>query len=132
MRLTVVFLIVLGALYVGFVIVQHGERGGTTAGAVFDLEVFSLIAAAVALVGSLTAIGQAPRGVEVSERATVVVGRMGGRTEFPPLERLKVREVRTFRDGILSHDPVSVYELTPERGATRTVLIEHGIFDAPV
>jgi hypothetical protein len=130
-RLSVLFLVVLAALYVGFVLVQRGAVGATSPGGRFDLYFFTAITAAVAVVGVVVAIGQAPRGIEVTAAATVVVGRFGTRSAFPALGTFPIRQVRSYRTAFLSSTPVAVYELAPARGASRTLLIEQGIFDAP-
>jgi hypothetical protein len=129
-RLSLLFLVVLAALYAGFAIVQRGVPGASSPGGQFDLYFFTAVTAVVAVAGTFVALGQAPRGVEVSPTETVVVGRFGQRRSFPPLGVLQVREVRSYRTALLSSAPVAVYELTPKKGVSRTVLVEQGLFDA--
>ncbi len=130
-RLSLIFLVALAALYGGFVAEQRGVAGASSPGGLFDLYFFTAVTAVVGVVGTLVAVGQAPRGVELSSERTVLVGRFGGRRTFPPIGPLHLRLVRSYRSGLLSSAPVAVYELSPEKGASRTVLLEEGIFDAP-
>lgn len=131
LRLTFVYLVVVVALYIGFVAAQRGSPGGTSAGAASGLYAFTVVAGLIGTGGALFAMTLAPRGIEVRPTGTVIVGRWGRREGFPPIGRLETRTVREYPAGLLSREPVAAVELTRKDGVRRTVFLEKGLLATP-
>lgn len=126
-RLTVLYLACLALLYTGFVLIDRTVPGGSSSPAGNGLDTFSALAAILAVGGSLLSLHPAPRSVEVSAEATVVVGRWGRRHTYPPLDRIDAREVRRYPAGLLSSAPVVSVELSGGPSPLGTFLVEDGL-----
>jgi hypothetical protein len=126
-RLTLLFLVLLAALYVLLVALDRSTPGGTTSGATSGLYLFSEIAALIGVGGAVLTLAQAPRGVEFRPQATIVVGRFGRRRPFPPEGSLSVRSLRRYPRSFLAGEPVLTLELTRENGRRATIWLEEGI-----
>jgi hypothetical protein len=126
-RLTLVYLIVLALLYLGFVLYDRTAPGGTSPGAQAGLIDFSGVAVVLAAVGALLVLSPAPRSVERSSTSLVVVGRWGRRTEWAPVDEVIVRTVRRYPAGLLSDEPVDSVEVSSRGRRARSYLIEAGL-----
>ncbi len=129
-RLAVLYAVGLAVLYGLLVLLDRSAPGGGGSGATAGLELFSAIAALLGAGGVLFALSQAPRGVEIGETATVVVGRWARRRSFPPLAAAGAHLVRRFPASFLSDAPVVVVELTSLSGRRSTFLLEEGLLPA--
>ena len=127
MHLAELFVGAIVVLYAVLAVLDRTGPDGSTPGATVGLLIFTFLAVVLGLCGVVFALSQAPRGVEVTADATVVVGRFGRRTEYPPLARLKAREVRRFAPGILARAPVLLVELRTASGRPSNVLLEDGL-----
>jgi len=126
-RLTLFYLLFLALLYVGFVLLDRAAPGGASSGAATGVDVFSVLAAALAVGGSLLSLHPAPRYLETSDDATVVVGRWGMRHEYPPIGRIETRLLRRYSAGLLSRSPVISVELSGGPSPQATFLLEEGL-----
>jgi len=114
-RVSLFFVLAVVVLFAVLVSYARAAPGGTSSGTAFQLDLFAVVAVAVAAGGSALSLGSAPRAIEVRQNLTVVVGRFGGRRRFPALPALSVRLVRRFPRGLLSPEPVEVVEVTGGR-----------------
>lgn len=123
LRLTLLFWLALGGLYGGFLVTAlEGSAQGLGIGA---LGVFSGVALALGVGGGVLTLSPAPRAVELSAEAIVVVGRWGTRTEWAPRDSVGVRIVRRYAAGWLSSEPLESVELVGI-GRRSTYLVEAG------
>ncbi len=127
-RLTLVYLLALGLLYLAFVVYARSTPYGRTPGTEWELLVFGFVAVFLGLVGAVLSLTPAPRRVEVSKERVVVVGRWGRRVEWPSPTELSVRVVRRHLAGGLSRDPVESVEVQATGRRARTYLVEQGLF----
>jgi hypothetical protein len=125
-RLSMIYLVALIVMYVGFVVLDRTSAGGSTTAVTTGLLVFTVVAAALAVGGVLVTLSPAPRRIEVSPAAVVVVEWTGRRRTFPPLEDLRVEVIRRHPAGFLSRDPVETVELTGGR-RRRTYQVTEGL-----
>ena len=128
LRLVLIYLIGLALVFLAFVAIDLSVPGGTGAGATFDLVLFGLVALGFALAGSMVALHPVPRLVGVTPDAIVVVGRWGRRAEWGPRERVRVRVLRRFPAGFLSHEPVESVELAAPGRPPRNYVVAEGLF----
>lgn len=127
-RLTVIFLVLLVALYAGFLSYALASPWGGSSAVGNGLLLFTGIFVVFAAVGALYTLTAAPRGVEVRGDRITVVGRWGNRRSYPSLERLNVRVVRSYRPGILSNRVVELVEVAGEDAPTRSFVAEADLF----
>ena len=127
-RLALIYLLGLALVFALFVGVDQTAAVTRGAGAGTDLLLLGIAALAFAVVGTLIALHPAPRTIEVSRTAIVVIGRWGRRTEWSPLVELRLRVVRRFAAGFLSTEPVESIELTVPGRPPRTYLVTQGLF----
>jgi hypothetical protein len=126
-RLTIVYLVCLAALYLAFAVLDRTVPGGTSSPAGNGFDTFSVLAVLLAVGGTVVSLHPAPRWVEVSPLSTVVVGRWGRRHTYPPPDRLETRAVRRYPAGLLSTVPVVSVELSGGPSPLATFLLEEGI-----
>jgi hypothetical protein len=126
-RLTVLYLAVLAALYVAFVLYDRTTPGGSSPGAEGGLLEFTGVALLLGIGGALLALAPAPRAVEWSSTSFVVVGRWGRRTEWTPIDEITVRPLRRFPAGLLSDTPVESVEVSGPGRRPRNYLVESGL-----
>ena len=126
-RLTVVFLVVLAALYAGFAIYARSSPGGATPGAQTALVEITLLAIVLALAGTILTLNTAPRAIGALPDGFVVVGRWGRRTQWTPLHAVTVRRVRRYPAGFLSGEDVDSVEVFGTGQRRRSYLIEAGL-----
>jgi len=130
-RLTLVYLVFLGALYVGFLALARSTAGGPGLSAENGTLSFTILAAVLAIGGTMISLHPAPRYVETSSTATVVVGRWGRRHTYPPLAEIEAREVRRYAPGMLSGAPVLLVEVSGGPSPRATFLLEEGLIPTP-
>ena len=128
LRLTVVFVVALSALYAAFVLYDRTAPGGTSAVTENGVLFFTVLFALFLLVGALYSLTPAPRAIEVSPDRVVVVGRWGRRRVFPPLERLSVVVVRRYPSGWLADGPVELVEVSGDDTPRRSYLVDTAVF----
>ena len=127
-RLSLVFGVALGIVFLVLAALGRSEPRGTSAGAGFDLLVLGVAGLAVAVGGIVLSLHSAPRRVEVGPTAIVVVGRWGRRTEWAPPGQLKCRLARRYPPSLLSGEPVALMELRLPGRPSRTYLVAEGLF----
>jgi hypothetical protein len=127
-RVTIVYLVALVALYAGFVLYDRSAPGGSAAPESNGVLLFTGIFLAFALAGALLTLHPAPRAVVVAPDRVTVVGRWGSRRVLPPLDSLSSRAVRRYPVGWLSDAPVEQVELWGPDAPLRTYLVEDGLF----
>jgi hypothetical protein len=126
-RLALVYLLALTAVYLAFVLYARSTPGGMTSGAGSALLLFSAAAAGFGAVGAVLALHPAPRAVEISRSQIVVLGRWGGRRRWPRSRELHVRVVRRFPPRGLSSVTVELVEVSTPGRAARNYLVEEGL-----
>lgn len=127
-RVAVIFLVVLAAMYLGFILYDRTAPGGSGSPEGNGLLLFTAVFAAFALIGIVYSITPAPRWLEVTPSRVVVVGRWGQRRAFPPLDRLSLRVVRRYPAGLLSDATVELVEVWGADVPVRAYLVEQGLF----
>jgi len=128
LRVTLVFVIVLAAMYLGFALYDRSAPGGSASPESNGLLLFTGVFAAIAVTGIVYSLTPAPRRVEVGPSGLTVVGRWGRRRYLPPLERLSVRVVRRYPAGLVSKVTVELVEVWGSGTPVRTYLVEEGLF----
>jgi hypothetical protein len=126
-RVTLLYVLVLLAVYLGFVLYDQGAPGGTSPGTQTALVEFGGVALVVGLAGALLTLSPAPRAVGVAADRIVVVGRWGRKAEWTPLSQVTIRVVRRYPAGLLSHQGVDSVEVIAARRRVRSYLIETGL-----
>ncbi len=128
MRLTLGYVVGIASVYGALVVLSRSTATGSTPGATVDL-LFALgLAALLAGVGAVLALGAAPRAVLVGAEETVVLGRFRGRHVFPGPGVLTVVVHQRFAAGWLSPTAVASVELLG--GARRrTFMLDEGLLD---
>jgi len=124
MRLALIYLACLGALYVGFLLLERSSPGGAGNPQDNGLYAFTLLAAVLAAGGATISLHPAPRSIETTPTATVVTGRWGRRHVYPPPGQLGIREIRRYPAGVLSSSPLRLVELSGGPSAPATFLLE--------
>lgn len=127
-RLALVYLSALAGLYLLLLAFDLSTPGGRSPGSAGGLALFSLIAAALALGGTLFSLTAAPRAVEVRRGSIVVVGRWKRRRTWTPRSAISVRVLRHYPEGPLSRAAVDSVEVGVPGRPPRTYLVESGIF----
>lgn len=127
-RLATLFVVVLGTLYVGFLLYDRTAPGGTAPAASNGLLLFSAMFVVFAVTGALYTLHPAPRAVEVEAEHVTVVGRWGRRRRLPPLELLSVSVVRRYPAGWLASTSVDLIELWGEGVPNRSYLVDSELF----
>jgi len=128
LRVTVVYLVVLVALFAAFVLYDRSAPGGTASPSTNGIYVFTGLFVVFAFGGAIFTLHPAPRALEVGPDRVTVVGRWGGRRVLPPLGSLSTRVVRRYPPGLLSGTPVEQIELWGRDVPLRTYLVEDGLF----
>jgi hypothetical protein len=127
-RLSLLYAVGVAAVYGVLVGVASAGPTGGTIGTEGALLAAGLLALLLAVVGIVYALGTAPRGVELSDDRTVVVGRFGRRYSFPGRRQLRPTVHQRFPAGLLS--PVAVESVAIAGGSTRrTFLLEEHLLD---
>ena len=114
-RIVAIYLVVLLAMYLGFLALDLRGPGARGALAIDGLLVFSAVAVALGVGGLVVTLAPVPRSVEVTSTAVVVVEWAGRRREFPALDDLRVDVVRRYPANFLSSVEVEAVELTGGR-----------------
>jgi len=127
-RVTLVYLIVLVALFAAFILYDRSVPGGTASPTANGISLFAGIFVLFAIVGSVLTLHPAPRAVEVTVDHVTVFGRWGGRRILPPLGSLSTRVVRRYPSGFLADTAVEQVELWGREAPLRTYLVEDGLF----
>ena len=127
-RLAILFLVALAALFAAFLLYDRGAPGGASSPAANGILVLSLIFIVFAVGGFLFTVTPAPRSVEVAPDGVVVVGRWGRRVSLPPLALLKLRVVRKYPANWLATADVELVELWSDGMPPRNYLVESGLF----
>ena len=127
-RLTVLYLVALLALYLAFVAYGRSAPGGSSTGAQQEMLLFAGFAVFLGAFGVVFSLTPAPRAIEVSSRHLVVVGRWGHRTVWPPIGETTVRVVRRYSAGVLSSSAVESVEVWSTGRRPRSYLVEEGLF----
>ncbi len=130
-RITLVFLLGLALLFLGFVLYDRSAPGGRTPLVENLLLLFAGVAAVIGALGAGVALSPAPRWVELTPDRLVVCGRWGQRTVWPPAEQLTVRVVRHYPAGGLGRDAVESVVVSTTGRRARTYLVEEGLFAPP-
>ncbi len=128
LRLAALYVLVLAALYVGFLLYDRNAPGGTSPAAGNGVLLFTGMFVAFALVGALYTVHPAPRAVEVYADHATVVGRWGRRQRLPRLGLLSVSVVRRYPAGWLASGPVELLELWGEDVPNRSYLVAPELF----
>ena len=128
LRVMVFYLVVLVALYVGFLLYDRTAPGGGASPESNGVLLFTGLFVAFAAGGAIFTVHPAPRAVEVAADRVTVVGRWGVRRVLPPLDSLSTRVVRRYPSGWLSDTPVEQVELWGSDVPLRTYLVEDGLF----
>ena len=131
-RVTLLYLLVLGALYVGFVLYDRTAPGGTSSAAANGVLLFTALFAVFALAGSLYTLTPAPRGFEVARDGVTVVGRWGRRRSLPPLEELSFRVVRHYLPSLLADTTVDLIELWGRGVPVRGYLVDEELITGAI
>ncbi len=127
-RLTIIYVAGIAIVYVALVALSRATTTGSTPGATVDLAFALGLAALLAGVGAVLALGAAPRAVVVGAEETVVLGRFGGRHVFPGRGALTVVVHQRFAAGWLSPTAVASVELLG--GARRrSFMLDEGLLD---
>jgi hypothetical protein len=127
-RLAEIYLALLAALYVGFVLYDRAIPGGTSSGAESGMVLFSGIFVLFAVAGAVYTLHPAPRAVEVASDHVTVVGRWGRHRRLPRLELLTVNVVRRYPPGWLADTPVELIELWGEDTPSSSYLADPELF----
>jgi hypothetical protein len=127
-RLSVLFVGTLAALYAAFVLYYRTAPGGTAPPEGNGVLVFTAIFVLFAVAGAVYSLTPAPRAVEVEAEGVTVIGRWGRRRRLPRLELLSVGVVRRYPVGFLSDRPVELIELSGEDVRRRSYLVEPDVF----
>jgi hypothetical protein len=129
-RLSALYAAGVGAVYAGLVaLAETGPASGST-GLDGALALAGGLAAAIVVVGTLVALGAAPRAVELHADATVVLGRFGRRYSFPPPAELRTTVLQRIPSGLLASVALETVEIAG--GSTRrSFLLEEHLLDPP-
>lgn len=131
-RLTVLYLVVLGVLYVAFALYGRSAPGESSSAATNGLLFLSGVFALFAVVGVVLTLSPAPRWLEITPDHVMVEGRWGRRRELPPLSQLTVRVARRYSPGWLSSDPAAQVEVWGADTPVRSYLVSEDLFDGAV
>jgi hypothetical protein len=129
-RLATIYLGTLIVLYAVFVYLDRTSAGGSTSAVNTGLVFFTLIAAVIGALGAYVALSPAPRAVEITAEAVVVVEWWGHRRQFPPLEELTLSVVRRYSASFLSSRDVEAVEFGTRARGRRTYQLEAGLLPA--
>jgi hypothetical protein len=124
--LSILFVVAVVAVYGLLVGVAEAGPTGGSAGTAQDLLLAGALAVVLGAVGVVVSLGAAPRAVEISEDATVVVGRFGRRYRFPRPAQLRTTVLARYPAGLLA--PVAVESVEIAGGSSRrSFLLDEGI-----
>jgi len=127
-RITLVYVVALAALYAGFVLYDRTAPGGMASPTENGILLLTALFATFAAVGVFYTLTPAPRGVEVMDSGVVVVGRWGRRRSLPPIGQLSVRVVRRYPIGWLNNEAVELVEVWAPDLPVRSYLADAGLF----
>ena len=127
-RLTTLYVVVLAALYAGFLLYDRTAPGGTSPATENGVLLFTGMFVAFAVGGAIYTLHPAPRAVEVSADHVTVVGWWGRRRRLPRIGLLSVSVVRRYPAGWLAAGPVELIELWGEGVPNRSYLVEPELF----
>lgn len=125
-RLTMLYVVLLAAIYLGFVLLSRTAPGGSSQGMAQDLALFGEVALALALVGAVLTLLSAPAALEVDASGTVIIGPLGTRRRIPSGPGVSVKVVRRYPAGFLSSGPVESVEVA-YGGHRHTYLVDAGL-----
>ena len=129
-RLSVLYVAAVGAIYAGLVALADAGPVGGSPGVVGELLLAGGIAAAIVVVGIVVNLGAVPRAVELRAGSTVVVGRFGRRYRFPPSTELRATVLARIPSGLLAASALETVEIAG--GSTRrSFLLEEHLLDPP-
>lgn len=128
LRITVVYVVVLAALYAAFVVYDRAAPGGSSSPTENGILLLTVLFAAFCAVGVLYTLTPAPRSIEVRDSGVVVVGRWGRRRTLPPIGELSVRVVRRYPVGWLNDEAVELVEVWGPTLPVRGYLVDAGLF----
>ncbi len=129
-RISLVYLGAVAALYLGTLLYDTSRPDLLTPGVTSDLTVFGVVALLLGVVGALLSLGPAPRSVELRPGSIVVVDRWGRRREWSPRGSVHVRVVRRYPAGLLASEPVESVELALA-GRRSHYLVTAGLLGEP-
>jgi hypothetical protein len=131
MRLSIIYVFGVAAVYLLLAGLARLSSAGTSAGGSADLLAFGVVALVIALAGIVVALGQVPRAVLLGEEETIVVGRFGRQYVFPGRHRLQLTVHQRFPAGLLSPTALESVEIG---GGTsrRSFVLEEGLLGARV
>jgi hypothetical protein len=127
-RLSILYAGGIAAVYVSLAEVADAGPAGGSPGTLTVLLDLGLLAALLAALGVVVALGAAPRAVELSERETVVVGRFGRRYRFPGRGQLRATVLQRFPAGLLSPTTLESVEIAGG-SSRRSFLLEEHLLD---
>ena len=128
LRVSVLYVVVLAVLYVGFVLYDRTAPGGTSSPSANGVLLLTVLFAVFGVGGVLYTLTPAPRAVEVGAASVTVVGRWGRRRSFPPLDQLSVRMVRRYPAGWLADTVVELAEVWGPDVPVRGYLVDQELF----
>ena len=129
-RLALVYLAAVAALYLGTLLFDASRPDRMTPGVTSDLTVFGAVALLLGVAGALLSLGPAPRSVELRPGSIVVVERWGRRRVWSPRDSAQVRVLRRYPAGLLASEPVESVELALA-GRRRHYLVSAGLVGEP-
>lgn len=127
-RLTLLYVVGIAAVYGVLAVFARAGPAGTSAATATDLTEIGLVAVALAGVGTVVALGSAPRAVEVGEEETIIVGRFGRRYRFPGRARLRATVLQRFPAGPLTPAAVASVEIVGG-SSRRSFLIDEQLLE---
>ncbi|HLM70818.1 MAG TPA: hypothetical protein VK423_05520 [Thermoplasmata archaeon] len=127
-RLSLVFVVALVAIYAGFVLYDRTTPGGTAPAQGNGVLLFTGLFLLFAIGGVIVTLTPAPRAIEIREDAVTVVGRWGRRRRLSSLGLLSVAVVRKYPEGLLASGPVAMVEVYGEDMPRRSYLVEEDLF----
>jgi hypothetical protein len=127
-RVFLLYLIAVVAMYGYFLWLIYGTTGGGLSGNSLGVATFSAAAAGLVILGIVLVMGEYPRGVEIESTQVVVLGRWGGRFVLPPAPELQVRLLRRHHVGLLSPEPTVTVEVHNRGGRRRTYIVAETLF----
>jgi hypothetical protein len=128
LRLALVFVVVLAALYSAFILYDRTAPGGSASPETNGVLEFTVLFLGIAAGGAAYSLTAAPRAIEVGTDRVTVVGRWGRRRTFPRIENLTVHVVQRYPEGWLASAPVDLVEVWAEDTPRRSYLIESELF----
>ena len=124
-RLSVLYAAAIAAVYAGLAGLALSGPTGATVGTSEDLLLAGGLAAMLAAAGVVVSLGSAPRGVELSDAETVIVGRFGHRYRFPGRGQIRPTVLQRFPAGWLAPAALETVEIAGGTTRRSFLLEEH-------